>query len=110
MRAGQVGCRVVRQNTDGAQQHVILQRMVRRLARVAPGSAPIIMALGTEIDVRFVLAEERAICGNGIVDGRGERIEELLGVNRPKLSVVDDGGLSGELVRKFIIWEGARAR
>ena len=79
---GLVGRHVRINDPDVAQEHVVLERIVRRAGGVGPQGAAEIVALGASLDVRIILAVEvqvdqfAELVGRG---GQGGRIGEEVG-------------------------------
>ena len=58
MRGREVRGGSIRQHTDGAQQHIVLRRMMGRTAGVGPGRAPVVVTLGADVDVWVIFVRK----------------------------------------------------
>ena len=97
---GRPGVGPVTNSPDGAEQHVVLRRMMRRMRSVRPRRAAVVVALRANVDIRIICVGENVRRGEDEIVGRGERAKQLVGVNRSKLVVGDDHPHSRQRIGK----------
>ena len=109
MRTRIEGGRAIQQFTDGAEQKIVLQGMMRRARGVRIGRTGIVVALAAEIDVGVgrVYVREHVRRGEGKIVGGRQRIAELrrigIGLVRIVANRAGDGNVQVVREREWIL-------
>ena len=90
----------IRNFTNGAEQHVVLRRMMRRPTRTGPRRAAMVVALSTGVDLRTVFVREHFGSGEKEIIRRGNDRSKLVRVNRAQFVIRYDNILAGQFVHE----------